>query len=154
VAKMDEPAPQARMTLWKIELSSDASATGAKKFNEALQIVERELAITRGQTAAALSLLLDCINEEVNSIVKLANCTDSITKASCLVDARYGIYAPQVLSGLGLSLGKFVGALNPRAAGLKDPATATTLNEALMVLLLSKCSSRQKVLNNFELLLP
>src|ERR1700741_765774 len=40
VAKLDEPAPQARMTLWKIELNSDANQKGAERFNEALIIVE------------------------------------------------------------------------------------------------------------------
>jgi hypothetical protein len=156
VAKMDEPAPQARMTLWKIELSSDASRNGTKKFNEALQIVERELAQTRAQTAAALSLLLDCINEEVNRLVRETVCAPDPDEEHCLANARYGIYAPQVLSGLGLgrSPASFVGRYNPRAAGLKDPASATTLNEALIVLLLSKCSSRKNILANFERLLP
>jgi type II secretory pathway component GspD/PulD (secretin) len=47
IAKLDEPAPQARMTLWKIELNSDATQKGAEKFNESLRIVEQELADTR-----------------------------------------------------------------------------------------------------------
>src|SRR5262245_52979320 len=149
VAKMDEPAPQARMTLWKIELSSDASHDGTKKFNQALHVVEEELAKTRGQTAAALSLLHDSINEEVNRLAMQESNLDPRV-------ARYKIYAPQVLFELGiLELGNdtnhlVVGANNPRLLGLKDPAAATTLNEALMVLLLSRCDSRNQILSNFE----
>ena len=64
VAKLDEPAPQARMTLWKIELNSDATQKGAERFNEALAIVEQELATTRANIADTLSLLLQSVSEE------------------------------------------------------------------------------------------
>ncbi|MEK7833317.1 MAG: hypothetical protein AAB401_19665, partial [Acidobacteriota bacterium] len=127
VAKLDEPAPQARMTLWKLELSSDATNEGTKKFNAALKIVEEELAGARAKIAASLSLLLDCINREVN---RFAATTNELNPDA----ARYLIYSPQVLIELGLDPKNLVGSNGPRALGLKDPASTTTLNEALVVL--------------------
>ncbi len=141
IAVLDEPAPQARMTLWKIELSSDASTKGTQKFNEALQEVETALANTRAQIAASLSLLLDCINEEANRFAQ----TTTTTTTTNPRDARYQIYAKQVLVELGVGT-----QTNPRSFGIKDPAAATTLNEALLVLLLSSCESRKKILDHFE----
>jgi hypothetical protein len=141
IAVLDEPAPQARMTLWKLELSSDASNDGTKKFNEALMIVESTLANTRAKIAGSLSLLLDTINEEANREAESMRSLDPR-------DARYSIYAPQVLKELHIE--SLVGPLNPKSLGLKDPAKATTLNEALLVLLLSKRGARQNILLNFE----
>src|SRR5215213_221426 len=47
IAKIDQPAPQARMTLWTLELSSDASVGGAKKTNESLELIDRHLSNSR-----------------------------------------------------------------------------------------------------------
>jgi len=144
VAKLDEPAPQARMTLWKLELSSDATKDGTKKFNEGLKVIEGELARARAEIATSLSLLLDCINREVNHIAKEQV---GILNAD---DARYQIYSKQVLIELGFDLENLVGENGPRVLGLKDPAGATTLNEALVVLLLSNYISREKIWNAFK----
>jgi hypothetical protein len=144
IAILDEPAPQARMTLWKLELSSDASNSGTKKFNEALQIIEAELANTRAKIAGSLSLLLDTINEASNYEADARK--NTVTNART---ARYFLYSPQVLSELGVA-GDLGGQINPKTLGLKDPAKATTLNEALLVLLLSRREARQNILYNFE----
>ena len=149
IAVLDEPAPQARMTLWKLELSSDASNEGTKRFNEALRIVEDELADTRGKIAGAVSLLLDTVNEEANYAAEAER-----NNIADITDARYTIYAQRVLRELGVVPGARGGVMNPRAVGLKDPGKATTLNEALLVLLMSRRGSRQNILYRLERRMP
>ena len=184
VAKLDEPAPQARLTLWKIELNSDATKEGAERFNKSLEIVEQELASTRAQIAAALSLLLECITEEANAAAnsmsqRLADtahladlrtdCVEEylyeqnqfqqdprVTDVSGRVQRlkRYFLYSPQVRKELGVDFASILGFENPKLFGLKDPASATTLNEGLIVLLLTTRGHRRAILDEFEKRLP
>ena len=175
VAKLDEPAPQARMTLWKIELNSDATKKGAERFNESLAIVEQELASTRAKIADSLSALLEAINEEANAV---AGTIDPQVfgnlREDCLEDElyrtfnfnrngtqtdisgrvqrlkRYFLYPRQVREELGVEFTRELGFANPKQFGLKDPASATTLNEALIVLLLTDRAHRNAIMDRFE----
>ena len=173
VSKLDEPAPQARMTLWKIELNSDATTKGTEKFNKGLAIVERQLSDTRAKIAMALSLLLEAINrqaeiaasespapsgarndcEEIDLYEQYGFTHDRIkTDITGGMDRRrrYSLYSRQVLKELGIDFIDVLGYNNPKLFGLKDPASATTLNEALIVLLLSSRSNREKIMTRFE----
>ncbi len=179
IAKLDEPAPQARMTLWKIELNSDATQKGAEKFNESLRIVEQELADTRAKIADTLSLLLGAVSEEAEQaaiamqtaqnqsgmtfIRKDCNEIDLYAKYSFQPDPtltdvtgryqrlrRYSLYSEQVRNELGIGFIDELGFDNPKQFGLKDPASATTLNEALIVLLLTNRFHRGQIMNRFE----
>jgi hypothetical protein len=173
VSKLDEPAPQARMTLWKIELNSDATRKGAEKFNKGLAIVERQLADTRARIAMALSLLLEAINqqaelaaskspvpsgkrndcEEIDLYDQYGFKPDRIeTDITGGMDRRrrYSLYSEQVLKELGIEFIDRLGYNNPKLFGLKDPASATTLNEALIVLLLSSRPNREEIMKRFE----
>lgn len=184
VANLDEPTPQARMTLWKIELNSDATKKGAEKFNEALEIVEKELADTRGKIADTLSQLLGAVSKRADiaaqsnrqffrkdchekalygksfpasnasSIVGTIN--DGLSPGSTDITGRnqrlkrYSLYSPQVLKELGIGFIDELGFDNPKQFGLKDPGAATTLNEALIILLLTDRPNRDEIIAEFE----
>jgi hypothetical protein len=175
VAALDEPAPQARMTLWKIELNSDATNKGAERFNKSMEIVEQELADTRGKIAEALSLLLQSINDQANYVAStVSNNAIGDLRVDCVEESlyrehgfqldgritditgrvqrlkRYFLYPEQVRNELGISFTTELGFANPKQFGLKDPASATTLNEALIVLLLTDQANRKKIIDNFE----
>jgi hypothetical protein len=179
IAKLDEPAPQARMTLWKIELNSDATQKGAERFNESLSIVEQEIADTRAKIADTLSLFLGAVSEEAEqAAIAMQRAQDqsgvSFTRKDCheidiyaeyqfqpdptLTDItgryqrlrRYALYSPQVRKELGIGFIDELGFDNPKQFGLKDPASATTLNEALIVTLLTNRLHRGQIMNRFE----
>jgi len=179
VAKLDEPAPQARMTLWKIELNSDATQKGAERFNEALAIVENELATTRANIADTLSILLQAVSEEAEqAAIKKKNDEAQGGKTFARKDCheldlyseydferdptktditgryqrlrRYSLYSEQVRNELGIGFIEELGFDNPKQFGLKDPASATTLNEALIVMLLTDRFHREQIMNRFR----
>ena len=180
VAKLDEPAPQARMTLWKIELNSDATQKGAEKFNNALAIVEEELANTRAKIADTLSMLLGAVSAEAEFASTTSKIGQSIQRKDCHERnlyaqyfrpdpraaavsptetditgryqrlKRYSLYSEQVRKELGIEFIDELGFDNPKQFGLKDPGSATTLNEALIVLLLTDRSHRESIMKNFQ----
>ena len=172
VAKLDEPAPQARMTLWKIELNSDATQKGAERFNKALEIVEDELATTRGNIAEALSVFLGAVSEEADLAASMSDLTPALDKKDCFENRlytkyfanrgdtdisgrlqrlkRYSLYAPQVRRELGIDFLDELGFDNPKQFGLKDPGSATTLNEALIVTLLTDSTHRASIMKRFQ----
>lgn len=179
VAKLDEPAPQARMTLWKIELNSDATQKGAERFNESLAIVEQEIADTRAKIADTLTLLLGAVSEEAEQAAlerKKAEDKSEVTfeRKDCHEKnlyakyefeenpintditgryqrlRRYSLYSEQVRKELGIGFIDALGFDNPKQFGLKDPASATTLNEALIVMLLTDRFHRGSIMNRFE----
>src|SRR6185369_957106 len=172
VAKLDEPAPQARMTLWKIELNSDATQKGAERFNDALQIVEEELAATRAKIADTLSILLQAVSEEAEVAAadrqKLpferrdcheielyeqrgfkANPKDTDVTSRYQRLSRYSLYSNEVREELGIRFIDELGFDNPKQFGLKDPGSATTLNEALIIMLLTDRGHRAAIMKNF-----
>jgi hypothetical protein len=179
VAKLDEPAPQARMTLWKIELNSDATQKGAERFNEALAVVENELATTRANIADTLSILLQAVSEEAEQAAikkkkEEAQGGEKFVRKDCheielyndydferdptKTDItgryqrlrRYSLYSEQVRNELGIGFIDELGFDNPKQFGLKDPASATTLNEALIVMLLTDRFHREQIMNRFR----
>lgn len=166
IAKIDQPAPQARMTLWTLELSSDSSVGGAKKTNESLEIVDRHLSNSRALNAAALSVFRDAINERVNQVAEQAlhdacpagmnACPpklDLVNKQDALRLARLNFYHPEVLRRLGFDPDHLFESrwMDPLLARLimPDPAGTTTLGEALMVLSLGRLEYRNDVMTVF-----
>ena len=171
VAKLDEPAPQARMTLWKIELNSDATSKGAEKFNKAIAIVEEELATTRGNIADALALFLESVSQEAEYAASRSNLPQSAKKdcherreyAKFFPNVgntditgrfqrlkRYSLYSEQVREELGIKFLDELGFDNPKQFGLKDPGSATTLNEALIIMLMTDWEHRKNILDRFQ----
>lgn len=165
IAKIDQPAPQARMTLWTLELSSDASVGGAKKTNESLELIDRHLSNSRALNAATLSVFRDAINERVNLVAEkalhdacpagFAACPalDLLNKPDNLRLARLKFYHPEILRRLGFEPDHLFESTktDPMLARLivPDPAGTTTLGEALMVLSLGRLEYRHDVMSVF-----
>lgn len=174
IALFDRPAPQARLTLWTLELNSTADSNGAKRFNEVLSLIEQHLSNTRAQIAAVLSFLRDCINEEVNSIAitKLSEleaekqnnrlARTHLDEHPYLVPqtaqelrwARLFFFQKEVLVRLGfdpempaINSKNQLGVIN--RTWLPDPAETTTLGEALIVLSLANAASRYEIMKKF-----
>jgi hypothetical protein len=162
IAKIDQPAPQARMTLWTLELSSDSSTGGAKKTNKALEIVDERLSNTRALNAAALSLLRDVINERVNQIAQTVLGQNRPGGKPIDADdfrlARLKFYSDEILFRMGLDPDKLMvrQSTDPDLARMlvPDPAGTTTLGEALMVLSLGRREDRLRIMNAFSQRLP
>jgi len=49
IREYDVPAPMARVTLWSLEMNSDATPKGTKHLNAALAAIDEEFALTRAQ---------------------------------------------------------------------------------------------------------
>lgn len=152
IARFDRPSPQARMTLWTLELNSTADKEGTKQFNRALETIETELANTRARIATSLGFLRECINDEVNAVaVKALPNLNTDIDAAALRWARLHFYQREVLLRLGFNPSKPDSgeALGVAHFTLPDPAATTTLGEALMVLALAKADSRAEIAKNF-----
>lgn len=76
ISVFDQPAPQARLTLWSFELDADSNGKtnekAAKSLNESMEIVDDELSNARALENTTLSLLRDVINQEVRVCFKQA----------------------------------------------------------------------------------
>lgn len=160
IARFDRPAPQARMTLWSLELNSTADKAGARSFNDALESIEIELANTRARITTSLSFLRDCINEEVNKVahakldsMKNSGSSQERYDSAVLRWARLHFYQKEVLIRLGFKpdtdfvAGQGFGVTH---FTLPDPAATTTLGEALMVLSLANPTSRINIVRTFK----
>lgn len=167
IAEVDRPAPQARMTLWTMELSSKASESGAKRFNRGLEMVNNHLSGARAYIAAAHSLLRDCINDQVSRVTEIGGANDGMQNANDYYLARINFYHPEVLLRLKLDPAKMKKRLanqelrksaeiDLRIAQwvIPDPAGTTTLGEALMVLSLGKREHRTEIMRRFTAELP
>lgn len=164
IGDFDQPAPQARLTLWTFQLSAEAEQKTNKKaaghLNEAMEIVDEELADTRALQNTTLDLLRALINQEVR------NYTVPVTDAQCThcTDAdleklgRLGLYDADVLRQLNFDAGDLTSndetknrmALRALRRLLPDPASTTTLGEALVVLMLAKQEIKDRVRQEFE----
>jgi hypothetical protein len=152
IQKFDQPAPQARLTLWTLELSAEKASRGTiNHLNQAMEIIDGELSTTRARVNTTLALL----REEINAQVQQAESDIHDPPPSPLTSLadqekwlRIHFYAPEVLDQLG-----FVPS-NPDLDKLKhlvpDPSATTTLGEALMILSLARPNIRLTILGNFE----
>jgi hypothetical protein len=157
IARFDQPSPQARITIWSLQLNSAGDPNNNKatlRFNGALSRMETELAATRGLVAASLSLLRETVSEHVNSD-DVNKCAASISatefnEESLRICRMKNFYEDEVLwrlAGNPTDIKAF-GPVSRRS--IPDPASVTTLGEALMVLSLAKKDLRQPILCEFE----
>ncbi len=164
IADFDQPAPQARLTLWSFQLSAEAEQKTNKKaaahLNRAMEIVDEELADTRALQNTTLDLLRALINQEVR------NATVAASRSQCTYcsDAdlqklgRLAVYDPNVFQQLNFDAGALTSndaasnrvALRALRRLLPDPASTTTLGEALVVLILAKPEIKLRVRQEFE----
>jgi len=138
IAQFDRPAPQARLSLWTLELNSDATKRGTDKLNETLQIVEEELADTRVRLAGSVSALRDAVLEEVNKPRALSNAQAPQPPANAF-ERRVALYDNELLTDL-----------RHFNQSLPDPAVVTTLGESLVALTLADKYRRASILINFR----
>lgn len=160
ISFFDRPAPQARLSLWTLELSGQTSARkNLDEFNESLKMVDSRLSNTRAQISATLAFLRKCINEQVDVVAaqRLKGIKPGKNLNSEYVDlqrwARSFFYEEEVLKRLGFDEtppqtrddeARIV-ALNT----LPDPVSAGTLGEALVILSLAKAQYRRDIMNRF-----
>jgi hypothetical protein len=140
IAGFDKPAPQARLTLWTFELSSDSAQKtnqeAAKQLNRSMEIIDEELGDTRALVDTTLTLLRDLINEQVRNHTHQS---DSFCPLCLLADmgqlTRLGFYDHNVLVQLNVNFQAIdVDTLHKL---VPDPASTTTLGEALLILSLA-----------------
>lgn len=174
IARFDRPVPQARLTLWTLELNSTGNS-GQRRLNEARLIVDQEVAKTRGQLANVLNVLRDCVNVKVNEVAlgipgKTASVEPPIRvpiseKATIQVTSeqqkrlqRYHFYADEVLERFGIEIRRdqtqikkiFHDDPSYILNNVPDPGNTTTVGEALMILSLAKSKYRREILDEFE----
>ncbi len=152
IDRFDRPAPQARMTLWTLELNSTADKAGSKQFNKALATIENELSNTRARIATSLSTLRECINKEVNRVARTKLDQSGVPPdETSLRWARLHFYQMEVLLRLGFNPQNTrpTGSQDVARFALPDPAATTTLGEALMVLSLANAVSRGNIAKDF-----
>jgi hypothetical protein len=148
IAGIDKPAPQARVTLWSLQLNytNDTKGNSVQKVNEALLKIEDRLAEIRIRMAASVSLLRDSVNAQLNTIVQDSHCS---TADECRLARITGFYDPQVLLRL------LYNNVDPQTGQTishwttPDPAGTTTLGEALLILSLAKPSIRMSIFDGF-----
>jgi hypothetical protein len=160
IAAFDQPAPQARLTLWTFELSAEAgqkaNKNAARKLNESMEIVDQELSETRALQNTALTLFREVINERVAAGAALPNplpyCS-ACTPADWQKLSRLNFYDPAVLAQLNFTRDRVEGKeleIKRLRGEIPDPAGTTTLGEAILVLSLAPASTRQQVRSDFE----
>ena len=164
IAGYDRPAPQARITLWTLQMSGSNN----NKLNSALRNVDDTLRDLRGSILLIQDALRDSINKVVNDVAAChaAKLTAAgIPLADMTRLARYAYYNNNVLSALGVQPKTFdvssTGATEDEKEGsvgstlfltrwtLPDPAHATTLGEMLFVFSLGKELYRRQILREF-----
>jgi hypothetical protein len=151
ISDFDRPVPQARLTLWTLELNSDATPEGTKALHGALQVIGEHLADTRAGIAASISLLRHCVQQEVARAAPY----DDPRYAGRPRLARLHFYEPEICHRLGFDPDE---RQRSRIADMDqitrwtipDPVATTTLGEALMVLCLAKREHQVNVLEEFE----
>ena len=147
VETFDRPTPQARLTLWTLELNSQADQRSIEKLNRGMAILEERLADARADLLSATALLRHCVNTIANEAASQEQNDGQL--------ARYSFYADEVVKRLCLS-GVIPNETSPKEelaflkANLPDPAATTTFGEALMVLALAKSAHQERVLQMFE----
>lgn len=167
ISRLDSPSPQARLTLWTLELSGKVERHGKDDVFKALQIIEGELSATRAQSNAALSFLRDCIHKKVDEVAKSrlsADARDRITRGLAtdsdtldLYVNRFYFYDPEVRLKLGFSPENLripnpdpKKPILPKAElPLPDPSRTTTLGESLMVLSLAQRQYGKDIMKDF-----
>ena len=158
ISVFDQPAPQARLTLWSFELDADSSGKtnerAARLLNQSMEIVDEELSRTRAVENTTLSLLREIINKQVRIRFEgtprpsLSVCPAKCEEADFEKLRRISFYDPLVLDQLGFNTTDVD--LKKLRTLLPDPAGTTTLGEALMILALAPHNTRLEVRKEFE----
>ena len=164
IRQFDRPAPQARLTLWTLQMSAEAdqkaNSKSAERLNGAMQIIDEELSDTRSRVNTTLTLFRGLVNAEVQRF-ELGSYGEhtwatlpgrSKTEADEAKWRRAHFYDPAVLRELGIDLTK--PDLQKFRELIPDPSSTTTLGEALMVISLARRETRQCIHDLFVTQFP
>lgn len=170
IEQLDKPAPQARITLWTLELNSTGGINdrnhGVRHFNRALDLMEMELANTRAWTNASLSLFRDKVNKYVTQASQETSDACDNPMSTTIDDPEVkrilAFYDCEVLKILGYQAWYFKSDKDNAWRGFKfvarwtapDPAATTTLGEVLLILTLGRAHWRARAFCEFERDLP
>ena len=171
LADFDRPQAQTLMTLWSMEISSDASTGGYKSASKALTALRQGLESARIETDTTLDLLRECINAEAQQDILAYTKTLLQTGPSNLRGSKADIdtemayiqnvppeeiaplafYDPEVIHHLGWqddfqynhASRLFLTTLLP------NPSAPTTLAEALVILSLTTPARRGAIEGQF-----
>jgi len=142
IAEFDRPAPQARLSLWTIELNSDATRSGAEKLNQTLKIIEEELARTRAQLAGSITVLRDSV---LRTVEKDANPGLYLHSRTDLPEKTLGQFRKVAFFDHGLQT-----SMRSAVNYLPDPAVVTTLGETLVAMALARPDARSEIATHFH----
>jgi hypothetical protein len=165
IAGIDKPAPQARVTLWSVQLNytSDTKGKAAKQMNDALFSTEDRLSEIRSRMAISISFLRDAVNSVVNA--QAANACKDVGVDECRLARIRKFYGHQVLLELGDANPQTPSAPPPTSAStppvpnpfaeisrftVPDPSATTTLGEALLILSLASPAMRAAIMWEFQ----
>lgn len=153
IAQFDRPAPQARITLWTLELDLQGNK-GRNALASRSTDIENHISIARGKMSRITALFRAALGEQVAAAQ--AQAIHDHPGIERRLDgyriARSTFYAPEVAHALGL---EFYNAFqHPEYYyftrwTLPDPAATTTLGEAVLVYLLGDEASRKGVETSF-----
>jgi len=162
IDKFDQPAPQARLTLWTFELNAEANQKAnkgaAERLNRSMEIVDEELGDTRALENTVLTLFRYLINTKVKEAAEKQSdptCQVGCTKADNEKFKRLAFYDPAVLYELHfdrerVATGVTADDLDALRTAIPDPAGTTTLGEAIFTLSLAPTETRRAIRRSFE----
>jgi hypothetical protein len=162
IAKFDQPAPQARLSLWTFQLNADSnqktSKDAAARLNESMRIVDEELSTARAMENATLALFRKLINDEVQEVEDdFQALTPTWTSGTGIEPAtpadeakwrRAHFFNRDVLKELHIDLAH--PNLGPFREIVPDPSGTTTLGESLMSLCLAEPRYQANVRDKFR----
>ena len=73
IASLDRPAPQARITLWTLQVNGQQGKENTAQLNKALQDIDTALNELRGDMTMVQDVLRNSINEEVNRMGRITD---------------------------------------------------------------------------------
>jgi len=148
IAEMDRPAPQARLTLWTLEIGG-----GPTDIDNAMAGVRRQLGVISENSGAFLAALRWAVSRKANELE--AHERRNWPRMPPWF-RRLFVYAPEVREELGLTERSFERLKSDPASAeflrraFPDPAAVTTLGEAILVLCLSDREYQLEILDAVE----
>lgn len=149
IAQFDRPAPQAKITLWTLQVNVVQDDSGIRNINDAMRVMERDLTNARLRSSAAGSLLRDCLIDKVNEVINCNMRLYSGPQADRLAALHF--YEPLLTGHMGFTPAI---TLQPRCEeqesfvlrNLPDPTKPTTLGEAMLIFVMGRRSYQEEII--------
>ena len=159
IAKLDQPVPQMRVTLWTVQVSGQGAqgdAASRQRLATAVNQVEEDMGLLRRQLAASSDLFQECVEAQVHSAAIAARSDTDVPKhggTEALPNSFY-FYDPDVLARLGFKSDVLLktgsAEIEPISQALYlHPDRVNSLGETLLTLLLAKENYRKAALQAY-----